>query len=284
MNDKEKKTYTEANRLAWNETMPHHQKANGTKWDNAFSAPGFVALSSREQELLKSIGVSGKKIAHLCCNNGIELMSLKNMGADRCVGFDISDEAIKEASGRSEKVGIPCEFERTDVYEIPERHRGVFDIVYISIGCFGWLPDLKQFFEKVAMLLCDEGTLFIHEQHPFAEMLPSDDDEGADPLKIIEPYFKAEPYQENSGIDYVGKTTYESMTQYWFVWTLSDIIMGIVENDIEIVHFSEYPEDISAIHGKNQNAGIEIPLSYTMISRKKRHNNTMHADADKPRR
>ncbi len=269
MNDIEKKKYTEANRLAWNETMPCHQKANGDKWDNAFSAPGFVALSLKEQELLKSIGVSGKKIAHLCCNNGIELMSLKNMGANRCVGFDISDEAIKEASDRSIKVEIPCEFEQTDVYEISEDHYGMFDIVYISIGCFGWLPDLVQFFKKIKLLLNDEGTLFIHEQHPFAEMLSSDDNTIADPLKIIEPYFKTEPYQENSGIDYVGKTTYKSMTQYWFVWKLSDIIMSIIENDMEIVHFREYTEDISATHEKNQNAGIEIPLSYTMISRKK---------------
>ncbi len=283
MNDKEKENYTEANRLSWNEAMSRHQKANGAKWDNAFSTPGFVALPLREQELLKSIGVSGKKIAHLCCNNGIELMSLKNMGADRCVGFDISDEAIKEACDRSAKAEIPCEFERTDVYKISKDHHGVFDIVYISIGCFGWMPDLKQFFEKVELLLNEEGTLFIHELHPFAEMLPSDDNEAADPLKIIEPYFKAEPYQDNSGIDYVGKTTYESRIQYWFVWTLSDIIMGIIENDMVIVHFREYAEDISALHEKNQAAGIKIPLSYTMISRKKGYNKTTQTDAGKPR-
>ncbi len=268
MNNKKIKTYTEANRLAWNETMPRHQRANGSRWDNAFSTPGFVALSAREQELLNSIGISGKKIAHLCCNNGIELMSLKNMGADRCIGFDISDEAISEASGRAKKVGVQCEFVRTDVYDIPELFHGIFDIVYISIGCFGWLPDLGLFFEKVNMLLDDGGMLFVHEQHPFAEMLPEDNSEG-DPLEIIEPYFKTKPYHDNTGIDYIGKTTYESKSQYWFVWTLSDIIMSIINNGMEVIHFREYTEDISKTHGKNQDAGIEIPLSYTLISRKK---------------
>ncbi len=266
--------------MAWNEAMTYHQKANDTKWDEAFSTPGFIALSRNERELLQSIGVSGKNIAHLCCNNGIELMSLKNMGASRCVGFDISDMAIKEASVRSAKVNISCKFERTDVYEISKEYHGVFDIVYISIGCFGWLPDLKEFFTKVRLLLNDEGHVFIYEQHPFAEMLPSDDNEKADPLKIIEPYFKAEPYQDNSGIDYISKCAYEGMTQYWFVWTISDIIMCIIENDMEIIHFQEYPEDISSIHVRNQNAGIEIPLSYTMISRKRRHNKAMQTDVN----
>ena len=108
---KEIKKYTEANRLAWNEVMPIHQKSNRSKWDDAFSVPGFVVFKNTEFDILKSIEVTGKKIAHPCCNNGIELMSLRNMGADQCVGFDISDLAIKEATDRSVKFGIPCQFE-----------------------------------------------------------------------------------------------------------------------------------------------------------------------------
>ena len=260
--------YTEANRLAWNEVMPRHQKVNHGKWDDSFSIPGYIVFKGAELDMLRSIGVTGKNIVHPCCNNGIELMSLKNMGADQCVGFDISDLAIKEATDRSEKFGINCQFVQTDVYKIPEHYNGIFDIVYISIGCLGWLPDLKLFFNKVSLLLNNTGTVFIYEQHPFVEMIPSDDNDEADPLKIIEPYFKAEPYEENSSLDYIGKTTYRAKTQYWFVWKLSDIIMGIVDNGMKIVHFSEYPIDISAIHRRNQDADIKIPLSYIMISEK----------------
>jgi SAM-dependent methyltransferase len=265
---KDIKKYTKANRLAWNKVMPLHQKANQNKWDDAFSNPGYVALKDKELELLTSIGVSGKNIAHPCCNNGIELMSLKNLGADQCVGFDISDIAIKEATGRSIKFGINCQFVQTDVYEIPEHFYGIFDLVYISIGCFGWLPDLKQFFKKVALLLNGTGKLFIYEMHPFTAMLSEDDNKDADPLKIIEPYFKKEPYVENGGIDYIGKTTYESQIQYWFVWTLSDIIMGIIDNNMRISHFTEYREDISAVHKRNMDSGIDIPLSYIIVADK----------------
>jgi ubiquinone/menaquinone biosynthesis C-methylase UbiE len=262
------KKYTQANRLAWNEAMPLHQKANRNKWDDAFSVPGFVAMTGVELEWLKSIEVSGKNITHLCCNNGIELMSLKNLGARECVGFDISDLAIKEATDRAQKFRISCQFVQSDIYDIPEKYHGVFDIVYISVGTFGWLPDVKQFFKKAASVLSDSGTLFIHEMHPYAEMLPSDDRKDADPLRIIEPYFRKEPYKDQTGIDYIGKTTYKSQRQYWFVWTLSDILMGLVENGMKIVHFSEHKEDISAIHRRNQDAGMDIPLSYILISEK----------------
>ena len=76
--------------------MPLHQLAAKDILDELFSRPGIVALHETDFELLQQIGVKGKKAVHLCCNNGVGLMSLKNLGADDCVGFSISDEAIKE--------------------------------------------------------------------------------------------------------------------------------------------------------------------------------------------
>jgi len=98
------KHYTESNRMAWNQTMPKHQKAKGRIWDEKFSIPRFSTFSNPELRLLKRLGIEGKSIAHLCCNNGVELMSLKNMGAGRCVGFDISDAAVAEATTRAKKL------------------------------------------------------------------------------------------------------------------------------------------------------------------------------------
>ena len=262
------KKFTQANREAWNEAMPYHQKANVDKWDQAFATPGFSVLDEPELSLINSLNINGQKIAHVCCNNGVELMSLKNMGAGECVGFDISDAAIQEAEERANKFDIACEFVQTDIYDIPEKYHGEFDIVYISIGCLGWMPGIQRFFGKVASLLNESGELFIYESHPFSEMLPSDDLNNVDPMKIIEPYFKKDPYIDNDGIDYLGKTTYNSKTMYWFVWTLSDILMGIIENGMKVRHFSEYPDDISTLHGKNQEVGLEIPLSYILIAEK----------------
>ena len=78
------KHYTEANREAWNEVMPLHQQAAKQKWNDSFSRPGFVALDEAEIELLQQVSLKGKKVVQLLCNNGVELMSLKYLGADEC--------------------------------------------------------------------------------------------------------------------------------------------------------------------------------------------------------
>lgn len=265
----ELKRYTEANRAAWNEVMPKHQLAAKEKWDTLFSQPSYVSLADHEVKLLLQIGLKGKNVAHLCCNNGVELMSLKNLGADTCVGFDISDEAIKEASERATLCGIDCQFVRSDIYEIDAVYSNRFDIVYISAGCLGWMPDLRFLFEKAAALLTKDGVIFIHEIHPFSEMLPFDNSKTSDTLRIIEPYFKEEPYIEKGGLDYVGNSEYDAATtQYWFIHTISNILMGMINNRIRVEHFSEYEIDISAGHHQIETMKAGIPLSFILIGKR----------------
>lgn len=269
MNRSKLKEYTEANRAAWNEVMPKHQSAAKEKLDKLFSQPGFVRLKEVEVEYLQQVGLKGKSVAHLCCNNGSELLSLKNMGAGECTGFDISDEAIQEARERAALTGIDCQFVRSDVYEIDDGYTSRFDIVFMSVGCLGWMPDLKLIFKKATKLLKNEGLIFIHEIHPFSEMLPLDNSEEPDPLRIVSPYFKADPYIEYGGLDYVGGAQYTSTNpQYWFIHTLSDILMGLIENKISIEHFSEYERDISEGHKRVEHAQAGVPLSYILIGRK----------------
>ncbi len=269
----ELKRYTESNRAAWNEAMPKHQRAAKAKWDRAFEQPGYVCLGEEEVAALRRMGIRGKAVAHLCCNNGVELLSLKNLGAGTCVGFDISDLAIQEAQERAARSHIDCRYVRTDIYDISAEYHGQFDVVYVSAGALGWLPDLPRFFAQAGAMLRDAGRIFIHEIHPISEMLPFDngdpDTPDADYLRIIEPYFKVEPYEDHDSLDYVGGTEYTSAaTQYWFVHTISDIIMGLVNNGFAIEHFAEYPTDISAGHQRIKAAEAGIPLSLMLVGRK----------------
>ncbi len=263
--------FTEANREAWEEVMPMHRRAAGEKWDRAFAEPGFSCLRANERELLERIGLEGRAVAHLCCNNGVELLSMKNMGAGECVGFDISDHAVAEATERARRTGIDCRFVRRNVYEIPGEFDGRFDLTYFSSGALGWLPDLKLAFAKVAALLGEDGRVFIHEIHPVSEMLPWDGDGHEDPLRIVDPYFKAEPHVEHGGLDYVGGTQYESdKPQYWFVHKMSDILNALVENGLALERLIEYEDDISAGHRAVEQAKAGVPLSYILIGRKVR--------------
>lgn len=273
MSDEDLKKYTEANRLAWNEVMPLHQKAAKARWDEAFLQPGFVCLPEHEVERLKELGIEGRDAAHLCCNNGIELLSLKNLGAGECVGFDISDLAVAEAQERAKLTGIDCQYVRSDVYEIGQEYDSRFDLVYLSAGALGWMPDLERLFARASRLLRKDGLVFIHEIHPFSEMLPFDEQNLQRPrqelLKIVEPYFKKDPYIDYGGLDYVGGSQYESSKpQFWFVHTLSEILMSLVRSRFALEFFSESEKDISGGHKQIEALQAGIPLSYMLAARK----------------
>lgn len=264
------KDYTQSNRMAWNQIMPAHQKAARARLDEAFKNSSHSVIKSPEMDEWRKLDFKGKDIAHLCCNNGIELMSLKNMGAGHCVGFDICDLAIEEAQHRAMTSNNECQFVCTDVFDISEEYNSTFDIVYITIGALGWMPDINAFFKKVKDILKPTGAIFIYEIHPVTEMLPTDGDHEAHPLQIMEPYFKNEPYEDTAGLDYVGKTDEETSTRYWFVWKISDIMMAIIDQGFNISRFVEYSHDVSEMHSRNQEAskeaGIEIPMSYILVA------------------
>lgn len=263
------KRYTEANRKAWNEVMSLHQRVAKEMWNDSFSQPGFVVLDEAEIEMWQQVSLKGKRVVQLLCNNGIELMSLKNMGAGECVGFDISDEAIMEANERAVRCQIDCEFIRSDVYEIGAEHDNHFDIVYIRAGGMGWLPDLQLFFEKAVALLRRGGLIFIHEVHPITDVLPLGDSEEPESLIFAQPYFKEEPYVEYGGLDYVGNSEhYSNFPQYWFIHTMSDILMSLINNGIDIEYFLESPTALSPNHRHIEETSAGIPLSYFLIGRK----------------
>lgn len=261
-------SFTQSNREAWNQIMPIHQQAHSSKLDEAFKNSSYSVIESPELEEWQKLGFKGKDIAHLCCNNGIELMSLKNMGAGRCVGFDISDLAIEEAKARSALTNNGSEYVCSDVFEISSEYNSSFDVVYITSGALGWIPDINAFFAKVKNLLKPNGTIFIYEIHPVTEMLPNDSHEGIPALEIVEPYFKEEPYEETMGLDYVGKSDTATTTQYWFVWTVSDLMMAIINQGYNISRFIEYSHDISEIHGRIEASGIEIPMSMILVAKR----------------
>ena len=263
------KFYTSKNKEAWNEVMPKHQAVAKGRLDQLFLISGYSCIKNENfLNVLEKVGINGKDIIHLCCNNGVELMSLKNMGAERCVGIDISEVAIAEAQERANKCNITCDFICSDVYDISDNLYNSFDIVLLTAGCVGWIPDLKEFFKIIFYLLRDKGVVIIHEIHPFSETLPLDVNETENRLQIIEPYFRREAIIENTSLDYIGGTDYDAKIQYWFVHTISSLIMALINNRLNIEHFSEHTQDISAVHKKQEALGVGIPLSYVLMGRK----------------
>ena len=262
--------YTEGNRISWNETMPFHNKAMWRVLSEKFKDSNYSYLDETEKTKLKKIGISGKTIAQVCCNNAIELISIVRLGAKEGYGFDISDEAIKHAKGIAAVAKSNCKFIRTDIYHVNEEYYNKFDLIYISAGSLNWLPDIKKFIEIISKMLKIGGVIFVNEIHPFSEIFAPEDNEKFDskkPYNIINSYFDNSPKICASGIDYLGKQKYKSEPNYWFTHTLSDIFNSCINNSIQLLEFDEYPRDVSAVLDHLQKDGM-IPLSFILIGKK----------------
>lgn len=265
------KKYTKANREAWNEAVVIHRKSRKINLIEEFKKPGCSTLDEIITQKLLKIGLEGKSVCQVCCNNGRELLSLINLGARDGVGFDISDEAIDDANKLKEISGLNCEFVRTDVYDIKEKYFGEFDLVYISIGAICWLPDLMKLFKIVSSLLKVGGALVMYEQHAITNViaLPSEKEYNPDdPLMVCYPYFRKEPLENSEGFDYYGKTKYKAKTSYEFSHTMGDIISSIAANGLVLQEFIEYRHDISTLF-EHLGPDSKLPLSYILISSKK---------------
>lgn len=259
--------YTSANRRAWDQAAPHHRSiASYRRLLDGFATPGFSCLDREETERLRAIGVEGKAVAQICCNNGRELLSIKNLGAARCVGFDQSAAFLAQAAELAAAGRIDCRFVETDVYDIPAEFDDAFDLVVITIGVFGWMPDLGRFFDVVARLLRSGGHLFVHEQHPINNMLEPG---GPDPQRLVNSYFRAEPFVENEIIVYEGEAHERGEAHYWFVHTLGDVISACLERGLSLVQFAESPLNISSeVYDVYQDREAQLPLSYSLTARK----------------
>jgi SAM-dependent methyltransferase len=259
------KEVTEANRLAWNAIAPVHRRAAGEQLRARFAVPGASSLDEVMTAQLTRLGVRGKRVVQLCCNNGQELLSLMNLGAARAVGFDISDVVIEEARELAGIAGLECTFVACDVYEIPASYDGAFDLTVITVGALGWMPDLRAFFAVVGRLLAPGGQLLIYEMHPVLDMYEPNTEVAQGPSVS---YFRDEPFVEEVGLDYVSKTELAAPPQHWFHHTLSAIFNGVVAAGISLTSFDELAHDISSLYPALVGAAAQPPMSYVLTGQK----------------
>lgn len=258
----DRKQITSANRTMWNETAEVHAHLKLEALLERFRDSTFSLLDDIERSALLEIGVAGRDVAQLSCNNGRELLCVERLGARRCVGFDISDAFIAQAHALAEAAGSRAEFLATDVYEIPESYDAAFDIVYVTVGALGWFPDLDAWYGVAARLLRPGGHLVIYEMHPILDMF-----DAADGPVIKHSYFRTEPYFEESGPDYYDPNAMIGSPSYWFHHKMSDVIGGAIAAGFQIRRFEELGHDVSNVFRAFADLPAKPPLSYLLIGR-----------------
>ena len=140
----------EINRRNWNDRAAIHVKDEAGGYRVAEFLAGADNLNDTEHEEIGD--VAGLRIAHLQCHFGIDTLCLARRGAS-CVGLDFSPVAIAAAREMQAKTGLDASFVEGDVYDARALIDGDFDMVYVTWGAIGWLPDISRWAQVVGSLL-----------------------------------------------------------------------------------------------------------------------------------
>ncbi len=225
--------YFNVNKDTWNKKVAIHAKSE------MYDIEGFkLGKSSLMPYEIKALGdVKGKSLLHLQCHFGQDTLSWSRAGA-KCVGIDISDEAIKLASQLNNELNLDAEFVCCNVLDTSEYVKETFDIIYTSYGVIGWLPDLKPWAKMIAERLKVGGTFYIVEFHPILWMF--DYLEGTPVMKYG--YMQDEVIYEEYEGTYADQSSKMVSKEYGWNHGLSEVVNALIEAGLQIDYLNEYDE------------------------------------------
>ena len=239
------KAHHEINRRSWNEGVKAHNSHKGDQ--AAFFRAGGSTLFAEEIALLGD--VRGADLLHLQCNCGQDTLSIaRHLGA-RCVGVDISDEAIRFARQLSRDSGIAADFVRADIYDFFVDNRQGYDIAFASYGALCWLSDLAAWGKGIAGSLRRGGRVVLIDFHPAFAVL----DES---WRLQYDYMGGVVHEFEHGVgDYVAMTGSAAETEdlepgvrdfvnpfpgVEYQWGLAEVASALLEAGMRLTQLREY--------------------------------------------
>ena len=255
--------YIEGNKAAWEEAFDKRDASWGADITERIQKEDYPFFEKEMAAVLRSIDTEGKTIGQFCCNNGRELLSLAKCGkVAKGIGFDIAENQVAFANEKANELGLSCEFEAINVYDIDDSFKERFDIVIITIGALCWFEDLNRFFEVVAKCMKPGAVIVLNEQHPCTNMLATEGDVEFEPEHRKEchfSYFEHE-WTGNGGMYYMTKKNYHSKTFTDFTHAMSEIISGMCNNGIFITGLQEFDHDISGGFSSIDHSGFPLSM------------------------
>ncbi|MDQ0654508.1 class I SAM-dependent methyltransferase [Pseudomonas cedrina] len=257
-----------SNKDAWDQSAHLHTTTD--TWNalrNSVSDPGFSCLDPTLTGLLQDIGVAGKDVVQLCCNNGRETLSLFSLGARTAVGVDQSQGFLQQARELAALSPHEAQFIESDIHQLPQALHARFDIALVTIGVLGWMPDVALFMHHVASTLKPGGTLVMYETHPFLEVF---DPRAPDSFRPASSYFQREPFVLQESIVYEGEGEGAGPTSYWYVHTLGEVINAAIRAQLQIGHLQEYPHsNREELYDRYEHQPAQLPMCFTLTATKR---------------
>jgi SAM-dependent methyltransferase len=230
---KDNTNYFEVNKATWNKKVAIHAKSDMYAME-AFKS-GKSSLMSYELKALSN--VDKKSLLHLQCHFGQDTLSWARLGA-KCVGVDLSDEAVKLAKQLNEELGLDAKFVCCNVLDASKHISETFDIVYTSYGVMGWLPDLKPWAKMIADRLKVGGVFYMVEFHPILWMF--DYVEGKSVMRY---HYNQDDviYEEYEGT-YADQSSEMISKEYGWNHGLSSVVNALIEAGLQIEYLNEHDE------------------------------------------
>ena len=228
--------YLESNREMWNSWTRINLESR------LYDVEGFAAGRGTDLDPIDLAGpgdVGSKSLLHRQCHFGMDTIRWARHGAT-VTGADFSTESITAARALAARMGVPATFVESDIYELPSKLGGRFDVVFTSHGVLCWLPDLPRWAQVIAHFLAPGGIFYIVDAHPFV-LLFNDRLQEPD-LRLLYPYFHGpEPFKEEHGGCYAAPDAPIKSVEHFWLHKMSDIIGALLRAGLRIESFEEYP-------------------------------------------
>lgn len=269
----------EENRAWWDAATPVHVRSK------MYDVPSFVrGRNGLDGFILDEVGsVQGKRLLHLQCHFGQDTINWARLGAE-VTGVDYSPEAIRTARSLAAEVGARAEFVESNLFDLDDRFKAEFDIVFTSWGVLCWLPDLEPWGRLIGDALKPGGFFYIAESHPLIAMFEYDQEvASSSDLDVTYPYFREggvvrfEPSGDGDP-DYADPDHRNTLPTNEWPHPLSETIGVLLQAGLEIEMFRERPALAwrmfkGMVQGSDglwrmPDGVIQIPMSFSLKARK----------------
>lgn len=236
MSNDDNQNYMENNRKLWEEWVPIH--VNSKFYGVNDFVEGADSLNALE---LGEVGeVEGKNLLHLQCHFGMDTLNWARLGA-HVTGMDFSESAIEQANQLAARCSLDARFLCCNLYDLPQKLLGQYDIVFTSYGVLAWLPDIPRWAKIVASYVKPGGFFNIAEFHPFAMVF----DDDAQNLQYRYPYFDNGAMKFEVNGSYADREAQiETKEEIGWDHPLSEIVNGLIENGLQIEYLHEFPYSV----------------------------------------